>query len=90
MEESLSVKKHREWNGKIEIMPKAPVDTLEELSVAYTPKNESKKESDKINPIKRLPNKYPVCLCIFPPPSHFVLFCDQDRDISNSSQKTAP
>jgi len=37
MEESLAVKKHREWNGKIEIMPKAPVDTLEELSVAYTP-----------------------------------------------------
>lgn len=37
MEESLAVKKHREWNGKIEIMPKTPVDTLEELSVAYTP-----------------------------------------------------
>ena len=37
MEESLAVKKHREWNGKIEVMPKAPVDTLEELSVAYTP-----------------------------------------------------
>lgn len=37
MNESLPVKKHREWNGKIEIVPKAPVDTLESLSVAYTP-----------------------------------------------------
>jgi malate dehydrogenase (oxaloacetate-decarboxylating) len=37
MEETLAVKKHREWNGKIEILPKAPVSTLEELSLAYTP-----------------------------------------------------
>ena len=32
-----SLKKHYEWNGKIEVIPKAPVSTLEELSVAYTP-----------------------------------------------------
>ena len=37
MEETLAVKRHREWNGKIEISPKAPVSTLEELSIAYTP-----------------------------------------------------
>ena len=37
MNETLAVKKHREWNGKFEIVPKAPVSTLEELSVAYTP-----------------------------------------------------
>lgn len=37
MSDSLAIKKHREWNGKIEVTPKAPVSTLEELSVAYTP-----------------------------------------------------
>ena len=37
MSETLPVKKHREWNGKIEIVSKAKVDTLEDLSVAYTP-----------------------------------------------------
>lgn len=37
MKETLSVKKHREWNGKIEVVCKAPVNTLEDLSVAYTP-----------------------------------------------------
>lgn len=37
MNDSLAIKKHREWNGKIEVIPKAPVSTLEELSVAYTP-----------------------------------------------------
>ncbi len=37
MSDSLAIKKHREWNGKIEVIPKAPVSTLEELSVAYTP-----------------------------------------------------
>ena len=37
MDEKLAVLKHREWNGKIEVVPKAPVSTLQELSVAYTP-----------------------------------------------------
>lgn len=37
MSDSLAIKKHREWNGKIEVIPKAPVSTLEELSIAYTP-----------------------------------------------------
>lgn len=37
MQETLAIKKHREWNGKIEISPKAKVDTLEDLSIAYTP-----------------------------------------------------
>lgn len=29
--------KHREWKGKIEIIARAPVGSLEELAVAYTP-----------------------------------------------------
>ena len=37
MSDTLAVKRHREWSGKIEISPKAPVSTLEELSIAYTP-----------------------------------------------------
>ncbi|MCL2878848.1 MAG: NADP-dependent malic enzyme [Treponema sp.] len=32
-----SLKKHYEWRGKLEIQPKAPVSTREELSLAYTP-----------------------------------------------------
>lgn len=37
MKESLPVQKHREWNGKIEVVCKAPVNTLQDLSIAYTP-----------------------------------------------------
>lgn len=37
MSESFAVKMHRKWNGKIEVVPKVSVSTLEELSVAYTP-----------------------------------------------------
>ena len=37
MNDTFAVKKHREWNGKVEVVPKSPVSTLEELSVAYTP-----------------------------------------------------
>lgn len=29
--------KHREWNGKIEVISRAPITTPEELAVAYTP-----------------------------------------------------
>jgi malate dehydrogenase (oxaloacetate-decarboxylating) len=32
-----SLKKHYEWKGKLEIVPKTPVSTREELSLAYTP-----------------------------------------------------
>ena len=32
-----SLKKHYEWRGKLEITPKAPVDSKEALSLAYTP-----------------------------------------------------
>ncbi len=32
-----SLKKHREWHGKIEMKPRAEVYTNEELSLAYTP-----------------------------------------------------
>ncbi len=28
---------HREWNGKLDTVPKAPVNTREDLSIAYTP-----------------------------------------------------
>ena len=33
----LALKKHEEWNGKIEIVPRCEVETMEDLSVAYTP-----------------------------------------------------
>ncbi len=32
-----SLKKHYEWQGKIEVVSRAPLDTREELSLAYTP-----------------------------------------------------
>ncbi|MCQ2482736.1 MAG: NAD-dependent malic enzyme [Clostridia bacterium] len=32
-----AIKKHTEWQGKIEVIARAPVGTKEELSVAYTP-----------------------------------------------------
>lgn len=32
-----SLKKHAEWKGKIEIIPRVEVDTREKLSLAYTP-----------------------------------------------------
>ena len=34
---ALALQKHREWKGKIEISLRAPVDSSEALSVAYTP-----------------------------------------------------
>ena len=35
--ESKAIQKHTEWNGKIEVISRAPVGTKEELSIAYTP-----------------------------------------------------
>ncbi len=32
-----SLKKHYEWNGKIEVISRAPINTKEDLSLAYTP-----------------------------------------------------
>jgi len=32
-----SLKKHYEWNGKIEVISRAPIETREDLSLAYTP-----------------------------------------------------
>ena len=32
-----SLKKHREWKGKIEVIARVPVKTAEDLSLAYTP-----------------------------------------------------
>lgn len=32
-----SLKKHYEWKGKIEVISRAPIDTREDLSLAYTP-----------------------------------------------------
>ena len=32
-----AIKKHTEWQGKIEVIARAPVSTKEELSIAYTP-----------------------------------------------------
>ncbi|MCL2852970.1 MAG: NADP-dependent malic enzyme [Defluviitaleaceae bacterium] len=33
----LAIQKHREWRGKLDIVPKCPVTGKEDLSVAYTP-----------------------------------------------------
>ena len=32
-----SLEKHYEWNGKIEVISRAPITNSEELSLAYTP-----------------------------------------------------
>ena len=32
-----ALKKHYEWNGKIEVISRAPINTREDLSLAYTP-----------------------------------------------------
>ena len=32
-----SLKKHYEWNGKIEVIARAPIESREDLSLAYTP-----------------------------------------------------
>lgn len=37
MKNSLALEKHFEWKGKVETKVKVPVDTLEQLAVAYTP-----------------------------------------------------
>ncbi len=33
----LSLKKHYEWNGKIEVISRCPVETKEDMALAYTP-----------------------------------------------------
>ena len=33
----LAIQKHREWQGKLDIVPKCPVSGKEDLSIAYTP-----------------------------------------------------
>ncbi len=32
-----SLKRHKEWSGKIEVVSRVPVSTKEDLSLAYTP-----------------------------------------------------
>ena len=32
-----ALKKHYEWKGKIEVISRAPINTREDLSLAYTP-----------------------------------------------------
>ena len=32
-----SLKKHYDWNGKIEVVSRVPLSNSEELSLAYTP-----------------------------------------------------
>lgn len=34
---AIAIQKHKEWNGKIEVISRAPIETREELAVAYTP-----------------------------------------------------
>ena len=33
----LSLKKHYDWNGKIEVVSRCKIDSMEDLAVAYTP-----------------------------------------------------
>jgi len=33
----IAIEKHSEWNGKIEVISRAPINTKEELAIAYTP-----------------------------------------------------
>lgn len=33
----LAMKKHEEWQGKLEVVPRCEVETMDDLSVAYTP-----------------------------------------------------
>ena len=32
-----SLKKHYEWNGKIEVVPRVSIESMKDLSLAYTP-----------------------------------------------------
>lgn len=36
-EKSIALKKHLEWEGKLEIITRVPINTKEELAIAYTP-----------------------------------------------------
>lgn len=36
-EKSIALQKHLQWEGKIEVIARAPINTREELAVAYTP-----------------------------------------------------
>lgn len=36
-EESKALKKHFEWKGKLEVVAKAKIDSMEDLAIAYTP-----------------------------------------------------
>ena len=33
----VALEKHLQWKGKIEIVPTCPVETKDDLSIAYTP-----------------------------------------------------
>ncbi len=37
MTETKAIQKHKEWKGKIEVISRSPVETREDLSIAYTP-----------------------------------------------------
>ena len=32
-----ALEKHRQWQGKIEVISRAPINTKEDLALAYTP-----------------------------------------------------
>ena len=36
-EKSKALKKHMEWKGKLEVVTKAKIDSMEDLALAYTP-----------------------------------------------------
>ena len=61
-----SLKKHYEWNGKIEVVSRVPINSAEDLSLAYTPGVaepclEIQKDYDKSFELTR--RKQPCCRC---------------------------
>ena len=35
--QELAMQKHKQWNGKIEVVSRAKVENKEDLAIAYTP-----------------------------------------------------
>ena len=33
----IALEEHRKWRGKLEVLPKVPLSTMHDLSIAYTP-----------------------------------------------------
>ena len=63
-----SLKKHYEWKGKIEVISRAPINSREDLSLAYTPGVaepclEINKDVTKSYDLTRRSNLVAACSC---------------------------